>query len=539
MNPAPAFRRNPSVMGVARGALTAALVAACALGLSSAAAAGPPPNFIETTVATGLTRPTAMFWDNSARLWITEQGGTLRVIHKGELLPTPFVSLTVDATTERGLLGIAFDPSFGQNHYVYVYYTVPGTPAHNRVSRFTANGEVAVPGSEQVIFDLEPLGTAVTHNGGAIHFGRDGKLYIAVGDNEQHALARLLTSEFGKILRINPDGTIPTDNPFYAQATGNNRAIWALGFRNPYTFAFQPGSSRMFINDVGAHKWEEINDGIAGSNYGWPDSEGYTTNPAFRSPIYAYAHGLNDTPPCAIVGGTFYNPKNASFPAQYVGGYFFSDFCAGWIKILDPRNGNAISDFATTPSNVVDLQVGPDGSLYYLARNSRIVRRISYLGQPTLAQSQPTTGIASGGASVKLRGTYLAGATSVTFNGKPAPFTVVLDTWVRTSVPPGATTGKIAVTTPAGTAMTPNDFTVTQTVTGFSPPNGPAGTPVTISGQGFASVTAVTFNGRPASYSVVSPIEIDATVPAGATTGKILVRTTVGRTPSEASFVVP
>jgi glucose/arabinose dehydrogenase len=525
-------------MSVARGAVTAALVAACALALSSAAGAGPPPNFIETTVATGLTRPTAMFWDNSARLWITEQGGTLRVIHKGELLPTPFVSLTVDSTKERGLLGVAFDPNFGQNHFVYVHYTVPGTPAHNRVSRFTANGEVAVPGSEHVTFDLEPLGTAGTHNGGAIHFGRDMKLYIAVGDNEQHALARQLNSEFGKILRINSDGTIPTDNPFYSQTTGDDRAIWALGLRNPFTFAFQPGSSRMFINDVGAHHWEEINDGIAGSNYGWPNTEGPTTNPAFRSPIYAYQHGPNDTPPCAIVGGTFYNPKNANFPVQYVGDYFFSDFCAGWIKVLDPKNGNAVSDFATTPTNVVDLQVGPDGSLYYLARNSNQVTRISYLGQPTLKAPQPTSGIASGGASVKLQGTYLAGTTSVTFNGRPAPFTVALDNWVRTSVPPGATSGRIEVTTPAGTAQTPVDYNVTQSVTGFTPASGPVGTTVTIDGVGFSSVKAVTFNGKVGSFSVISPTEIQATVPPGATTGKILVRTTVGRTPSDASFTV-
>jgi glucose/arabinose dehydrogenase len=523
----------------AHGAAAATVLAlGCALGLVSAAGAGPPPNFIDTLVASGLTRATAMSWDMDGRLWVAEQGGTLRVIHKGELLPTPFVSLTVDSATERGLLGVAFDPIFGQNHYVYAYYTVPGTPAHNRVSRFTANGEVAVPGSEQVIFDIDPLGPALTHNGGAIHFGKDGKLYIAVGDNQQNAKVRQLDSLLGKMLRINPDGTIPTDNPFYSQTTGNNRAIWALGFRNPFTFAFKRGSSRMFVNDVGAHKWEEINDGIAGSNYGWPDSEGYTTNPAFRSPLYAYAHGPNDTPPCAIVGGAFYNPKVASFPAAYVGDYFFQDFCSGWIHVLDPSNGNTVADFATGLTQPVDLQLGPDGSLYYLQRAGN-VHRISYLGQPTLAQSQPTTGIASGGASVKLRGTYLAGASSVTFNGKPAPFTVVLDNWVRTVVPPGATTGKIEVTTPAGTAMTPNDFTVTQTVTGFSPPNGPAGTPVTISGQGFASVTAVRFNGKPASYTVVSPIEIDATVPAGATTGKILVRTTVGRTPSEASFVVP
>ncbi|HLC12976.1 MAG TPA: PQQ-dependent sugar dehydrogenase [Chthoniobacterales bacterium] len=87
----------------------------------------------------------------------------------------------------------------------------------------------------------------------------------------------------GKMLRINADGTIPTNNPFYNTATGNNRAIWALGLRNPFTFAFQPDTTRLLINDVGQSTWEEINDGIAGSNYGWPTTEGPTSNPAFRS----------------------------------------------------------------------------------------------------------------------------------------------------------------------------------------------------------------------------------------------------------------
>jgi hypothetical protein len=126
----------------------------------------------------------------------------------------------------------------------------------------------------------------------------------------------------------------------------------------------------------------------------------------------------------------------------------------------------------------------------------------------------------------------------VTFNGKPSAFKVVLDTWVQTSVPFGATTGPIQVTTPAGTAQTPGNFTVTQTVTGFNPPSGPVGTPVTINGEGFSSVTSVTFNGKAASFTVVSPTEIQASVPPGATTGKIIVRTTIGRTTSEASFVV-
>lgn len=303
------------------------------------------------------------------RLFVCQQGGQLRVIKNGSLLSTPFVSLTVDSSGERGLLGIAFDPNFPINHYLYLYYTVPASPPHNRVSRFTAAGDTAGPGSEAVILELNNLSSATNHNGGAIHFGPDGKLYIGVGENANGANSQTLSNLLGKMLRINADGTIPTDNPFYNSASGNNRAIWALGLRNPFTFAFQPGTTRMFINDVGQSTWEEINDGIAGSNYGWPTTEGPTSDPSFRSPIYYYGHGTSDTTGCAIVGGTFYNPPVPQFPSSFTGKYFFADLCSGWIRVFDPSAGTA-TGFATGISGPVDLHVGPDGALYYLAQGS-------------------------------------------------------------------------------------------------------------------------------------------------------------------------
>src|SRR5205085_503575 len=147
---------------------------------------------------------------------------------------------------------------------VYAYYTVPGTTAHNRVSRFTANGDLVQTGSETVLMDLDNLSSATNHNGGGLHFGKDGKLYIGVGENANGANSQTLSNRLGKLLRINADGSIPTDNPFYNTAQGANRAIWALGLRNPYTFAVQPGTGRLFINDVGASTWEEIDDGVGG-----------------------------------------------------------------------------------------------------------------------------------------------------------------------------------------------------------------------------------------------------------------------------------
>ncbi len=268
--------------------------------------------------------------------------------------------MAVDSTGERGLLGVAFDPAFATNQRLYVYYTVAASPIHNRVSRFTASGDVALPGSEVVLLDLDNLSSATNHNGGALHFGPDGKLYVGVGENANGANAQSLSNRLGKILRVNPDGTIPPDNPFFAQASGANRAIWALGLRNPFTFAFHRGTGRLFVNDVGQSTWEEINDGKAGANYGWPSSEGPpgpTPNPAFTYPLFSYGHGSSSTTGCAIAGGAFYD-ATATFPAEYLGKYFFADLCSGWIRRFDPATGRA-TDFASGISSPVDLFVSP------------------------------------------------------------------------------------------------------------------------------------------------------------------------------------
>ena len=347
------------------------------LGGASLPAATLPPGFTEVQVATGLTNATAMSFSPDGRLFVCQQAGALRVISGGALLPTPFATVATSSTGERGLLGVTFDPNFATNRFVYVYYTAATPTTHNRVSRFTASiadPNVAEPGSEVAILDLDNLSAATNHNGGAIHFGPDGKLYAAVGENANPANSQSLSNRLGKILRVNADGTIPADNPLtfpgiVGSPAGLNRAIWAVGLRNPYTFAFQPGTGRMFINDVGASTFEEINDGIVASNYGWSICEGACTPPNgnFRDPLFQYDHIIGPTGGCAIVGGAFYNPPITQFPASYVGKYFFGDLCSGWIRVMDPSN-NTASDFASGTSTPVDVQIGPEGSLYYLIR---------------------------------------------------------------------------------------------------------------------------------------------------------------------------
>ena len=321
---------------------------------------------------------------------MTEQGGAVRVVKGGVLLAQPFASLSVNSAGERGLLGITFHPNFATNRFVYVYHTVPGSPARNRVSRFTARGDVAQSGSRVTILELDALANATNHNGGAIHFGPDGKLYVAVGENAQSSNAQSLGNRLGKILRINPDGTIPTDNPttfpgIAGRTAGVNRAIWAVGLRNPFTFAFQPRSGTMFINDVGAQSFEEVNRGLRGRNYGWPISEGPDDIPGLTDPIYAYAHFSGTPTGCAIAGGTFYHPSTPNFPDRYVGKYFFADLCGNWIYYLDPASPGRATLFHSGLNRPVGLAVGSGGSLLYLQRGNGQLRRIRYTGESAQA----------------------------------------------------------------------------------------------------------------------------------------------------------
>lgn len=335
-----------------------------------------PAGFSRSQVGGTLSSPTAFAFAPDGRIFVTEQGGNLRVIKNGALLATPFVTLTVDATGERGLIGIALDPDFAINKYVYLYYTVNTAPIHNRVSRFTANGDVVLANSEQPILDLDNLSSATNHNGGAIHFGADGKLYIAIGDNASGANAQNLDTYHGKFLRVNKDGTAPADNPF-PSGTDQRKRVWAYGLRNPFTFDIQPGTGKIFLNDVGQNTWEEVDDAtVGGRNFGWPSTEGATSTPGFTTPVFTYTHSGSE---CAITGGTFFNPVTTNYPPAYTGMYFIQDLCGGWISYFNPDVASpTLVPFGTSVGGQsLALSTGPDGNLYYLSRsNSRLYRVI-------------------------------------------------------------------------------------------------------------------------------------------------------------------
>jgi glucose/arabinose dehydrogenase len=364
-----------------------------------------PAGFSGTDLATGLGAPTCFCIAPDGTIYICLQGGTMRVWKEGTgLLADEFFlnnPLTVDSNGERGLIGVAVDPDVTSNHFIYIYYTATTPAIHNRISRFTAtaNGELAIAGSEAVLLDLNDLG-ATNHNGGALHFGPDAMLYAAAGENAVPSNAQSIDNLLGKILRISstPCAVIPADNPtsfpgIAGSPAGDNRAIWAVGLRNPFTFAFHPVTGRMFINDVGNSSWEEIDDGIAARNFGWPTTEGdfdQASFPDFTRPFYAYPHSGGIVTGFAITGGSFYVPPISPYPAEYYGDYFFGDFVSNWIKRIDV-NTSAVTSFGDSTSGVVDMRIDAQGRLIYVARGLSRLVRVNYNMQfaPSLT-SQPS-----------------------------------------------------------------------------------------------------------------------------------------------------
>lgn len=327
-----------------------------------------PPGFGLEVMYENLN-PVGMATGHHGEIWLVEKAGRVLVIdEEGDLLPEPFIQLDVDDYNERGLLGIALHPDMDNHPYVYLHYSVRDQN-HNRVSRFLANGTVAVPGSEEILLEIDPLSGAI-HNGGAMQFGLDGKLYIATGEGANSPSSQDLNSLLGKILRINDDGSIPNDNPFYQELSGKYRSIYAYGLRNPFSMAIDHDSGRIFVCDVGQGDFEEINEIFSGANYGWPLEEGkweqQGSPPAdYEDPFYQYSRDEG----CAVVGATFYHTEQESFPEEYHGKFFFADYCEGYIHLLDPVTGEMEQVFGTGMERPVAFAINEEtGDLYLLTR---------------------------------------------------------------------------------------------------------------------------------------------------------------------------
>ncbi len=332
-------------------------------------------SFQNQVLASGFDLPTSIEFLPDGRMLVAELAGKIKVLPPPYTNPDPTAFLQINnigsAGVQQGIFDVALDPDFANNHYYYVFYTL-GTPNVDRLSRFTANSSVTgtVPGSEFVLYQDPEIANA-EHHGGAIAFGNDGKLYFTTGEHFQGSPSQDLTSPRGKVHRINKDGTVPTDNPFYDGAGPHWDSIWAYGLRNPYRAFYDAPTGRLYIGDVGgnvASSNEELDLGARGANYGWPDSEGPCSAPC-TSPLYDYEHnGTN----AAITGGFVYH--GTQFPSSMQGNYFFADYAQHWIKRLTfDGNGNVSGVFNFEPisgtpnaGDIVYLTEGPDGALYYV-----------------------------------------------------------------------------------------------------------------------------------------------------------------------------
>ena len=351
---------------------------ACGLGGGAgwAAATTLPAGYVESSVVSGVGGVTAIAWSPTGDLWITGKNGEVWVQRGGSL--SQITSLPVSTDGERGIGNLAIDPDYATNRLVWIYYTAAAPAPHNRLSRFTDAGSQLL--DEDVVMEGPALKNII-HNGGGLAFGLDGTIYLSIGDDDQRSVtAQDPHDRRGKVLHLNRDGSPAVFNP-YLDGSAGDPLVWALGFRNPFRLGVQAGSGTVFIGDVGADKFEELDLWLGGGNYGWdhiegPQPPGLT---GYVYPVYSYAH--DSTVGNAIIAGGFVPAGN--FPPDHVGNYFFADEAAGRIyrMQLDTSNQPTQTDiWATDVLTPTYLAFGPDGALYYTSFSGAEVRRISYTG---------------------------------------------------------------------------------------------------------------------------------------------------------------
>jgi glucose/arabinose dehydrogenase/chitodextrinase len=397
-------------------ALTGAV--SCVVLLAAAAAASEiPAGFQETTYVSGLVQPTAMAFGPSGELWITGKLGHVWLSSNGALsLET---ELPVLSNGEQGIEGIAVDPDYATNQFIWIYYTRSNPkPAQNVLSRFRHVGDQLV---EETVMLPAAIVMAELHNGGCLRFAADKTLFVSTGDDHQSTKAPDRSNLRGKILHLNRDGSPAPDNPYLNG--GGNPLVWASGFRNPWRFDIQPGSGNLFIGDVGESSFEEIDIGVRGGNFGWPRVEGPRpiAMQGLLYPIYSYAHpsALDAT---SVTGGD--HVRGTNFPADYAGNYFFGDSSQGWIRrmILDASNAVvSVQDWAARLARPVDIQFGPSGALYYAAFDTGKVMQVAYVGGNNHPPA-PEVVVAPDNGQAPLRVAFDASASSDA-DGDPLSFT--------------------------------------------------------------------------------------------------------------------
>jgi cysteine-rich repeat protein len=372
-------------------------------------------------VVSGLTKPVGLAAapHDPTRLFVVEQPGRIRVVKDGGLLPDPFldVSELISCCGEQGLLGIAFHPDYARNGRFFVDYT--NTAGDEVVARYHvgADPDVADAASGTVLLTIPDF--APNHNGGQLAFGRDGYLYVSVGDggggDDPEETGQDLTRLLGKLLRLDVDVdtppyyAVPPTNPF-AGRTDARGEIWAFGLRNPWRFSFDRASGDLYIGDVGQSAWEEIDVQLAtsagGENYGWDVFEGThchePTPPAvecpadpvgFTMPVLEYGHDEG----CSVTGGFVY--RGCALP-DLRGTYFYSDLCGAFIRTFRGVDGVALEPGDRTPelgdglAHVVSFGEDARGELYIVDYDG-VVYEIVPASTPSPSFSGPTRNVQS------------------------------------------------------------------------------------------------------------------------------------------------
>jgi glucose/arabinose dehydrogenase len=438
------------------------------------------PGFTQTQLAGGLNKPIVLAFAANGDLYIGEQGGTILVYRNGAVQPTPVLTLTVFSQGETGLLGMALDPNFATNGYLYVSYTAALTTStgtgqpYARLSRFTVANGVASPSSEKIYYtgnqvqNEDGSGGGYDHAGNDLKVGPDGKLWWSVGDNVPAiSNGENLDNPYGKILRFNLDGSVPSDDPF-VNVAGAVPYIYAYGLRNPWRFTFLPSGQAM-AEDTGSSYWEDLDTIQAGGNYGWPLKEGNCGSCGFLNPAYSYGHYPTDAAASAIAAYS-----GSTFPKAYDNVVFFGDYTRQDIEAVtfDPTYRTETSDtvFDSKAGTIADLVEGPNGNLYFVSIFEGTVSEISATGPfPPTASATATPDAGSAPLAVQFSSASSSdpyGRTlteSWNFGDRSRPSTAADPT--HTYLFPGTYTATLLVSN-GSTAST----TTTKVVVGPSPP---------------------------------------------------------------------
>jgi glucose/arabinose dehydrogenase len=373
--------------------LCSSLLGFALAGCHSSDATGPgdttlPPGLtlkLNPFVTTGLSSPVFLTQPlNDGRIFVVEQAGAIRVVKDGVLQATPFLDITARVLSggERGLLSVAFHPQYATNHFFYVYFTTQPN-GDIRIERFTATtADVADPATSKLIItqahSLQP-----NHNGGLVSFGLDGMLYAGLGDGggggDPYQTGQDPNALLGSLLRLDVDNgdpyAIPASNPYVGQPNKRGE-IWAKGLRNPWRYTFDAPTGLLYIADVGQNAHEEVDvapASQAGVNYGWSVMEGLScynattcTQTGLTPPVIDYATHVAGT--CSVTGGYVY--RGSAIP-DIRGHYFYSDYCAGFLRSFRYSNGAAVDqkDWGVTMGSVASFGIDIAGELYVMSGN--------------------------------------------------------------------------------------------------------------------------------------------------------------------------